>query len=106
MKKIIFITPGDASYGFKLAGTEHLAAGEKDVGEVLRKAMQETEAGMVVVDERLLGSYPMEQLRDAEKKFDGIFLVLPSPARPAAETGDYASRLIRQAIGYHVRLKA
>jgi hypothetical protein len=31
--------------------------------------------------------------------------VLPSPERAVEEIEDYASRLIRRAIGYHVRLK-
>jgi len=35
----------------------------------------------------------------------GILLVLPSPVKPPAEVEDYAARLIRRAIGYHVRIK-
>ena len=34
----------------------------------------------------------------------GILLVLPSPEKLPAEVEDYAARLIRRAIGYHVRL--
>jgi vacuolar-type H+-ATPase subunit F/Vma7 len=32
-------------------------------------------------------------------------VVLPSPKRPEAEVEDYAARLLRKAIGYHVRLR-
>lgn len=105
MKKIIFITLRDAEYGFRLAGVEQLVAEETDIDAVLQKAMREPDAGMIAVDERLLRNYPLERLKDTERSFQGVFLVLPAPARPAPEAEDYASRLIRQAIGYHVRLK-
>jgi vacuolar-type H+-ATPase subunit F/Vma7 len=105
IKKIIFITPPDAEYGFRLAGVEQLVAAEEEVNAALQKAMREPDSGMIVVDERLLKNYSWEQLRDAERSFRGIFLILPSPVRPVFEAEDYAARLIRQAIGYHVRLR-
>jgi V/A-type H+-transporting ATPase subunit F len=105
MKKIIYITPEDAGYGFRLAGSVQLIAGETDVDATLQKATHDPDAGMVVVDERLLKNYSLEQLRHVESNFQGIFMVLPSPVRPPVETEDYAARLIRQAIGYHVRLR-
>jgi hypothetical protein len=45
-----------------------------------------------------------EHLREREQNWNGIMLVLPSPEILPAEAEDYASRLIRRAIGYHVRL--
>jgi vacuolar-type H+-ATPase subunit F/Vma7 len=105
IKKIIFITPGDAEYGFRLAGVEQLVTGEEEVNTALQKAISEPDSGMIVVDERLLKNYSWEQLRDAERSFPGIFLIIPSPVRPVFEAEDYAARLIRQAIGYHVRLR-
>ncbi len=105
IKKIIFITPRDAEHGFRLAGVEQLVTGEEEVNTALQKAIREPDSGMIVVDERLLKEYSWEQLRDVEKNFPGIFLILPSPVRPVFEAEDYAARLIRQAIGYHVRLR-
>ncbi|RJQ47042.1 MAG: ATPase [Nitrospiraceae bacterium] len=104
MKKIIFITPRDAEYGFSLAGVEHHAVDDKDARQVLQKMISDADAGVVAVDERLLKDYPWEKLKELESSFQGVFLVLPSPERAAAGIEDYASRLIRQAIGYHVRL--
>ena len=43
-------------------------------------------------------------LRELEQAWNGVLLVLPSPEKPPAEVEDYAARLIRKAIGYHVRL--
>jgi V/A-type H+-transporting ATPase subunit F len=39
-----------------------------------------------------------------EHGWAGILLVLPSPEKLPAEVEDYAARMIRRAIGYHVRL--
>jgi V/A-type H+-transporting ATPase subunit F len=46
-----------------------------------------------------------ERLHELEHGWHGILLILPSPVKPPAEVEDYAARLIRRAIGYHVRLK-
>jgi hypothetical protein len=46
-----------------------------------------------------------ERLREIEKGWHGVVVVLPSPVSTPAEVEDYASRLIRRAIGYHVRIR-
>jgi len=104
MKKIIFITPGDAVPGFLLAGIEQQIAGLDDADEALRTAIADPDAGLVVLDERLLAGLTEDQLRDREKDWPGIVLVMPSPEQLPPEKEDYAARLIRRAIGYHVRL--
>lgn len=104
MKKIAFITPRDAEYGFSLSGITQVVA-ESLSEETVKKTMEHTENGLVVVDERLVGAgVGEERLRELEDGWPGILLVLPSPRKPA-EAEDYAARLIRRAIGYHVRLK-
>lgn len=104
MKKITFITPRDAEYGFSLSGITQLVV-ESLLEETMKKTMENTENGLVIVDERLLGSgLGEERLRELEDNWPGILLVLPSPKKPE-EAEDYAARLIRRAIGYHVRLK-
>jgi V/A-type H+-transporting ATPase subunit F len=105
MKKIAFITPPDAEYGFALTGiTQHAV----DAGEAegkLRDVMGDPDNGLVIIDERLMKGITEEKLREMEHGWSGIFLVLPSPEKAAPEEEDYAARLIRRAIGYHVRLK-
>lgn len=105
MKKIAFITPPDAGYGFQLGGIPQQVAELPDVEKSLQRAMAEPENGLVIVDERLLRGLPEDRLRELERGWRGILLVLPSPVKPPAEVEDYAARLIRRAIGYHVRLK-
>ncbi len=111
MKKIVFITPPDANYGFSLTGVPQFAVEAKEFEGTLRRIMEDPENGLAIIDERLVGSgrdaagVSEERMRELEKTWHGILLVLPSPVKPPPETEDYAARLIRRAIGYHVRLK-
>lgn len=104
MNRIAVITPSDAEHGFSLAGvTQHVAApGEAD-GK-LREAMQAPDTVLILIDERLMRELGEERMRELERSWHGVLLALPSPEKAAPETEDYAARLIRRAIGYHVRL--
>lgn len=105
MKKVAFITLPDAEFGFRLAGVDQYVAESKDVLDAIRRVISEPSTGLVIVDERLVKDIGEDRLRAIERQWDGILLVLPSPKRPSAEEEDYLSRLIRRAIGYHVRLR-
>lgn len=104
MKNIVFITAQDAEFGFQLAGTEQYISDGKNLMALLKDIMQKSETGLIIIDERLIDVDTEEKLRVAERLWNGVLIVLPSPERPEAEIEDYASRLIRRAIGYHVRL--
>ena len=111
MKKIAFITPPDASYGFSLTGIPQQIAEASEAEAALKRVMEDADNGLAVIDERLLSNghevrgVQEERLREIEHAWHGILLVMPSPVKPPAEVEDYAARLIRRAIGYHVRLK-
>jgi V/A-type H+-transporting ATPase subunit F len=105
MKRIVFITPPDAEYGFKLTGVSHVTCEEGDVESTLQEMIHEYETGLIIIDERLLNAFPEDRLRQIEQAFHGVILDLPAPERPEAEIEDYAAKLIRRAIGYHVKLK-
>jgi V/A-type H+-transporting ATPase subunit F len=104
MKKIVFITPHDAEHGFGLAGIRHQVADAEETLPVLKAVLAEPDIGLVILDERLFSGPVEEEVKGAEPSWPGILLVLPSPEKLPAETEDYAARLIRRAIGYHVRL--
>ena len=105
MKKIVFITPVDAVNGFKLAGVSQYVTSSEEAELKLQEAVSETDTGLVIIDERLIHNIAEDMLKKIEDRFSGTMLVLPSPKRAEADVEDYAARLIRQAIGYHVRLK-
>lgn len=105
MKKIIFLTPSDAEYGFSLTGVTQYVINEKDAEDKLKNLLSQPDTGLVVIDERLIKGVNDERLRDMEERWFGVLLILPSPEKAALEAEDYALRLIRRAIGYHVRLR-
>ncbi len=105
MKKIVFLTHRDAEFGFGLAGIPQYVASEEEGQERLEKIMSEADTGLIIIDERMMKGMDEERMRESEGRWSGILLVLPSPVKPVAEVEDYAVRLIRRAIGYHVRLK-
>ena len=104
MKKIVFITACDAEFGFSLAGITHHVVEPSETEEMLDSVIAEPDNGLVIIDERLMRGGIEERMREQEKVWTGILLVLPSPEKLPAEVEDYAARLIRRAIGYHVRL--
>ncbi len=104
MKKIAFLTPADAEFGFGLAGVSQYIAEQEDAEDGLEKIISQADAGLIVIDERMIRAIDENKVRAAEERWGGIILVLPSPVKPPAEVEDYAIRLIRRAIGYHVRL--
>lgn len=111
MKKIAVITPPDAKYGFSLSGVPHYAVEPFELENTLAKVMGDPENGLAVVDERFVAEnreaegLSEDRLREIEQGWQGILLIMPSPRKPTAQDEDYAARLIRRAIGYHVRLK-
>jgi V/A-type H+-transporting ATPase subunit F len=105
VKKIVFITQKDAEYGFSLAGVKQYAVAEGDAEDTLKKALKEPEAGVIVIDERLTKGISEEKMKDLEDKWYGVLLILPAPEKAVVKMEDYALRLIRRAIGYHVRLR-
>lgn len=105
MKKIVFITPPDAEYGFKLTGLSHYACADADVESMLRNITAEPGTGLVIVDERLLKNIEDERFQEIEGSWKGIMVVMPSPEEREFEAEDYATRLLKRAIGYHVRLQ-
>ncbi|MBI5558142.1 MAG: ATPase [Deltaproteobacteria bacterium] len=105
MKKIVFITANDAEYGFGLAGVTQLTATAEQAEDLLNTVLAEADTGLVVMDERLIKHIADEKLKELEARWHGILLVLPSPEKAPPEEENYALRLIRRAIGYHVRLQ-
>jgi len=104
VKKVVFITPDEARFGFSLSGVVQECVAPEEAEQTLRQAVTDPDNGVVVIDERLLAGIDEEHFREMEERWYGILLVLPAPGK-GEEVEDYALRLIRRAIGYHVRLQ-
>ena len=103
-RRIIFFTENDARHGFSLAGFEqHFCTGE-ELPALLEKFIANPEYGLFVIDERLINEDIENRLREIERASDLVFVILPPPRETAAAGEDYAVRLLRKAIGYHIPL--
>jgi len=66
--------------------------------------LADPENGLIVIDERLTAGIEEERMREIESAWRGVIVVRPPLAGPG-EMEDYAARLIRRAVGYHVRIR-
>ena len=103
-KRLIFFTEKDAQYGFSLAGFEQQVCVSEELETLLEQFIQKPDYGLFVIDERLVTESIDKRLREMERGLDLIFIIMPPPAKMEAKREDYAVRLLRKAIGYHIQL--
>lgn len=104
MLTITFFTPDDAQPGFALAGFNQQICRPDQTAQMLDAFIEEQREGIAAIDERLLKSVPHEELERLEKRWNGIFVIIPAPTEPEEGAEDYALELVRRAIGYHIRM--
>jgi vacuolar-type H+-ATPase subunit F/Vma7 len=103
-KRIIFFTLKDAMFGFKLAGFEQHVCTSADLESHLKQFTEKPEYGLFVIDERLVTETIDNRLREMERGLDLVFVIMPPPLKMEDKREDYAVRLLRKAIGYHMQL--
>ena len=104
MNRIVVLTPSDADNGFACAGAIQHAVPPGETAATLHQALEEAGSGVVILDERLVTEIGEEMLHELEELWPGVLVVLPAPSGSAAGE-DYATRLIRRAIGYQVQVR-
>lgn len=104
-RRLVFLTDGDASYGFELAGFDQITATVANAVELLDTVIANPAYGLLVVDERLFSDQLERRLHEIQDEWDGVIVTLPPPAMTRLSREDYAMKLMRQAIGYHVRIE-
>jgi vacuolar-type H+-ATPase subunit F/Vma7 len=104
MNRFVVLTPSDAANGFACAGASQHAVLPGETTATLRQALQEAGSGVVILDERLVAEVGEERLQELEESWPGVLVILPAPGG-AGVGEDYATRLIRRAIGYQVQVR-
>jgi V/A-type H+-transporting ATPase subunit F len=104
VKKIVFLTPPDARYGFSLTGVEQRVVQPSEAMEAMLKTTRDQTAGAVIIDERLVDAATQKLIAELERGWAGVVVVLPTTEKAAEAAEDYLAQLIRRAIGYQVRL--
>ena len=99
--------PG-ATAGFALAGLAPFEAGTTDDGVMrVRALLDRSDVGVVLLEDTLYDALPAELVRQMSRRPLPMVVPFPGPAwgrrRDAAEA--YIVDLLRQVIGYRVRLR-
>ncbi len=105
MTGVVFMTPEDARYGFSLAGSMQLTIKPEQAEQMLRQTIADQDIGVVVIDERLVKTIAEKDFAELEQSWRGLLVTLPAPMHKVDAEEDYLQRLIRRALGYHVRLQ-
>lgn len=105
MKQVLFLTPEDAVPGFALAGVRQQVADGDSFWPALEAACADPTIGVIAADVRLLETAGTERLHRLTRHWPGVLVTLPAPASTARPPEDELQRLVRRALGYHVRLE-
>jgi len=103
--KIVVVTDGETATGFRLAGVEvREAASPAEALDLIRRYAA-AGYGLIAVNEDLLAGTDEARARLLRGKDLPIIVPLP-PARAHLESGEaYISRLVKEHIGFAVKLK-
>lgn len=94
--------------GFALAGLRTVeAASARDGAERLRDLLTASDIGVVLMEEAFYDALPEDLRRQVGRRPLPMVVPLPEPAwaPPGEEAETYIVELLRQVIGYRVRLK-
>lgn len=104
MKGVLILTPVDARLGFALAGVRQREVTPEDTWQVLREATADPKLGVIAVDERLLAALDPLRMSELTARWGGVLVTLPAPQGAPRPAVDEFQRLVRRALGYHVKL--
>ena len=93
--------------GVELAGLPVTrVATAHDAADAIRQAAANAEVGIVLVDDALYRGLPRELLSRLDREAVPIIAAIPAPHRDVdGEAETYILELLKQAIGYRVRLR-
>jgi V/A-type H+-transporting ATPase subunit F len=103
--RLAVITDPETATGFRLAGVEvHEAASPQAALEHLR-ALVVLDYGLVAVNEDLLAGTEAERARLMRDRDLPIVLPFPAPREQLESGEEYISRLVKEHIGFYVKLR-
>ena len=111
MYKILVITHPELAAGFRLAGVDvEIVSEPGDISEIVRRTVwTRSDFGIIAMDEDLASHLDPALAKELDDR--GMPFLIPFPAtelytwmRERREK-DYTSQMIRDAIGYHIKLK-
>jgi V/A-type H+-transporting ATPase subunit F len=103
--KLAIITDGESATGFRLAGAEvREAATAQEALEHLRHFVS-LDYGLIAVNERLLEGTEDERARMLRGRDLPIIVPVPAPQAEIEGGEAYVARLVKEHIGFYVKLR-
>ena len=106
-KRLAVITSPGLSAGFALAGVPVVEAADgRDAASRIQRAVEEMNAGVVIIDEPLYADLPEDFRRALNRSATPVVIPVPGPDwAEGASAHEYIVEILRRAIGYRVRLQ-
>jgi len=102
--RICFLADQDLGDGFGLGGVEVLTTNHiEEAFKTIRKLLQTKEFGLIAVPEDWLAGIEKEFQREWQGREWPLLIPYPSAKGPAAK--DHIAEMVKQAIGYYVKLR-
>ncbi len=98
----------EASTGFLLAGLDVIEVAEEEEGALrLAILMEQSKVGVALMEDYLYEGLGEDLIRDLGRRVLPMVVPFPGPGRKGGLTGpeEYIVEMLRQAIGYRVRLR-
>lgn len=108
MAHVIALLDEETALGFRLAGIDGRAtATAEDLARGAREAMEDPEARLVLVDERLFRLLPEALQRTLEASRSPVFVAVPGARfrRESVTPAEHVAQLMRRVIGYQIRIR-
>jgi vacuolar-type H+-ATPase subunit F/Vma7 len=108
MGNIIALVDEETVLGFRLAG---IGARSTETPEELRRSSEsllvDPRVRLVLVDESLFRRLPEKFQRKLEDSRSPVFIPIPAfrLSKSAMKPEEYVARLMRRAIGYHIKIR-
>jgi V/A-type H+/Na+-transporting ATPase subunit F len=103
--RLAVITDPETATGFRLAGVEVREAASPQAALEHLRALVVLDYGLVAVNEDLLAGTEAERARLMRDRDLPIVLPFPAPREQLESGEEYISRLVKEHIGFYVKLR-
>ena len=105
MYRVVVITDAETATGFRLAGVEVREATSPEQTLEQVKALLPLDYGLVAVNEELLKGLDEDLSRLMRGRDTPIIVPFPAPKAQVESGEDYIARLVKEHIGFYVKLR-
>ncbi len=105
MYRVAVVTDPETATGFRLAGVEVREADSANAALVHLKTLLTGDYGLIAVNEDLLKGTEEELARAMRERDMPIIVPFPAPKAHIESGEDYIARLVKEHIGFYVKLR-